>query len=99
MKSIYVENLSRSDTTLDDLENLFASFGIIKKASLVTHPLTGLSEGYAFVDFEKVEAATAALSQNGKEFQNRILKVSLAPYDMATSSGDDLLEDIHHGEY
>lgn len=94
MKTIYIKNLSRSRTTLSDLENLFAPFGAIREAQLTMHLASGLSEGHGYICFLEQEAATAALAKDGQEFQGRPLSVSLVPCPHLTAKVEALLEEV-----
>ncbi|HWL52044.1 MAG TPA: RNA-binding protein [Chthoniobacteraceae bacterium] len=75
---LYVGNLS-FDTTENDLEELFESYGKVADVGLVTDRATGRSRGFAFVTMGSAaegEAAIAALG--GKDFQGRDLTVNEA---------------------
>jgi len=64
---LHVGNLSE-DTTNEDLERLFAQFGTVRSAQVVTRRLSGHSQGFAFVEMDSSEEAGAALAAlNGKE--------------------------------
>lgn len=77
-KKIYVGNLSYS---LDDqsLADVFADFGAVESARIVTDRETGRSKGFAFVEMSTDdEAATAISKLNGVEVMGRALNVSEA---------------------
>ena len=77
-KNLYVGNLSY-DTTEDTLRTLFAEYGEIESANLITDRYTGRSRGFAFVEMATEEEAQAAMSgMNGKEVDGRELKVDNA---------------------
>lgn len=78
MYKLFVGSLPYS-TTNDELQALFAEFGTVATANVVTDRETGRSKGFGFVEFESDEegkAAEAAL--NGKEFGGRNLTVNEA---------------------
>jgi len=76
--NIYVGNISFqcSDT---DLEQLFAEFGKVDRASVVMDKQTGRSRGFAFVEMPDDAEAQKAISElNGKEVDGRALTVNVA---------------------
>lgn len=77
-KKLYVGNLPFSATD-DSLKQLFARFGAVVSAKIVTDRDTGRSRGFGFVEMEGDREATEAVSGlNGKEFEGRTLTVSEA---------------------
>lgn len=75
---LYVGNLPYS---VDDaqLNELFASFGEVSSATVLTDKISGRSRGYGFVEFADDAAGQAALAEmNGKEIDGRALKVDEA---------------------
>jgi RNA recognition motif-containing protein len=75
---LYVGNLAYS-TTEGDLETLFAQAGTVKSVAVIKDRDSGRSKGFAFVEMSTQEEAQAAISMlDGKEFQERMLKVNLA---------------------
>ena len=77
-KKIYVGNLN-FNTTEEQLNTLFAQYGTIVSASIVTDRYTGRSRGFGFVEMEDTEAADAAISAlDGQEFDGRALRVNEA---------------------
>ncbi len=76
--NIYVGNLS-FDTSTDRLESLFAEYGEVADAQVITDRDTGRSRGFGFVEMENAEAANKAISSlNGQEVDGRQLKVNVA---------------------
>ncbi|MBW4522502.1 MAG: RNA-binding protein [Scytolyngbya sp. HA4215-MV1] len=76
--SIYVGNLSY-EVTQEDLSNVFAEYGTVKRVQLPTDRETGRMRGFGFVEMEEEaqeEAAIAAL--DGAEWMGRDLKVNKA---------------------
>ena len=78
MKNLYVGNLSFS-TTENDLREMFAPYGNVERASLVTDRDTGRSRGFGFVEMTSdTEAAAAVSALNGKDSDGRSLTVNEA---------------------
>lgn len=76
--NIYVGNLS-FDTSTNQLQGLFAEFGEVTDAQVITDRDTGRSRGFGFVEMATTEAANNAISSlNGKEVDGRQLKVNVA---------------------
>ena len=76
-KKIFVGNLS-FQTTDNDLNDLFAQFGAVESASVITDRDTGRSKGFGFVAMDE-DAADKAISQlNGTELNGRALTVNEA---------------------
>src|SRR5579871_686412 len=77
-KRIYVGGLPYSATE-EDLENLFASAGTVKEATIVTDRYTGQAKGFGFVEMESDAEADAAInSLNGTQMGGRTLTVNEA---------------------
>jgi RNA recognition motif-containing protein len=75
-KNIYVGNLT-FQTTADDLRELFAPYGTVTSAQVVSDRDTGRSRGFGFV--EMADGGDAAISAlNGKEVGGRTLTVNEA---------------------
>ena len=76
--NIYVGNLS-FDTTEEDLRQAFDPFGQISSVRVITDRDTGRSKGFGFVEMPNdAEAQSAISGLNGKELQERSLKVNEA---------------------
>ena len=72
--NIYVGNISWGLTD-QDLENVFAEFGTVDSAKIITDRATGRSRGFGFVEMsDGPEAAIEAL--NGTEVDGRELVVN-----------------------
>ena len=72
--NIYVGNISWGLTD-QDLENVFAEYGTVDSAKIITDRATGRSRGFGFVEMsEGAEAAIEAL--NGTEVDGRELVVN-----------------------
>ena len=77
-KKIYVGNLSFN---MDEqtLSGLFASFGTVESARIITDRDSGRSKGFAFVEMATDSEATAAIEKlNGSEQLGRAMNVSEA---------------------
>jgi len=62
-----------------DLANLFAEYGEITSAKVITDRQTGRSKGYGFVEMDDTEAANKAIEElNGAEYDGRTIAVSEA---------------------
>ena len=76
MKKLYVGNLAWGVTD-DDLQNLFAEFGSVASAVVITDRETGRSRGFGFVELE--DGADQAIEAiNGQDMQGRPLRVNEA---------------------
>ncbi len=78
MTNIFVGNLSYQ-TTQEDLQSVFATYGSVERVSIVTDRDTGQARGFAFVEMTESQAAQAAIAQlNGSELHGRALNVNEA---------------------
>ncbi len=76
--NIYVGNLSY-DLTEKELEELFAEFGSVTAARIITDRTTGRSKGFGFIEMDnKAEGEEAIKQLDGKEMNERPLKVNEA---------------------
>ncbi len=74
--NIYVGNLS-FDTTDNELNTAFASYGTVTSARVVIDRDTGRSRGFGFVEMtDKGEAEAAIRGLNGTQLQGRTLTVN-----------------------
>ena len=77
-KKLYVGNLS-FDTTESQLRELFAPFGVVQTAQLITDRDTGRSKGFGFVEMGSDQEAKAAIDGlGGKLIDGRSLTVNEA---------------------
>lgn len=75
---IYVGNLSFS-TDETSLQSLFAEFGNVTSAKIITDRDTGRSKGFGFVEMSTSEEAKQAIDKlNGSEIEGRALTVNEA---------------------
>jgi len=76
--SIYVGNLSYQ-VTQQDLTDVFAEYGTVKRVQLPTDRETGKLRGFGFVEMASEEEETAAIEAlDGAEWMGRDLKVNKA---------------------
>jgi RNA recognition motif-containing protein len=76
--NIYVGNLT-FNTSSADLENLFAEYGEVTKAQVISDRDTGRSRGFGFVEMASAEEGAAAISAlNGRNVDGRDLTVNQA---------------------
>jgi len=77
-KNLYVGNLSYSVKD-DELQALFAQFGTVSSARVISDRDTGRSKGFGFVEMPNDDEAQAAIDGlNGKENNGRPLTVNEA---------------------
>ena len=77
-KKLYVGGLAYSVTNAQ-LQQLFASYGKVESANVITDRDTDRSRGFGFVEMstqEEAEKAIAAL--NGTQHEGRTLKVNIS---------------------
>ena len=78
MKKIFVGNFSFS-LSEDELRSLFAPFGAVDSATVVTDRATGRSRGFGFVEMPNNDEAEKAITAlNGKDSGGRSLTVNEA---------------------
>lgn len=76
--NLYVGNLAFRTST-SQLEGLFADFGEVTSAQVITDRDTGQSRGFGFVEMKTSDQADRAISGlNGREIDGRQLKVNVA---------------------
>lgn len=76
--TVYIGNLLYSKNE-HEIKALFEKFGAVKYVKIVVEPKTGKSKGIAFVQMANKKDALVAIEKlNGKEYDGRTLKVSIA---------------------
>jgi RNA recognition motif-containing protein len=76
--SIYVGNLSY-DVTSEELNEVFAEYGVVKRVHIPTDRDTGRSRGFGFVEMEtEVEEDKAIETLDSAQWMGRSLKVNKA---------------------
>ena len=76
LQSVFVGNLSYR-ATREDLEGLFAPFGMVHSSRIMTDRVTRRPRGFGFVEMDGAAASKAIGALDGKEFLGRTIKVSL----------------------
>ncbi len=86
--SVYVGNLSY-EVSQDNLSEIFAEYGTVKRVQLPTDRETGRLRGFAFVEMStEAEESAAIEALNGAEWMGRDLTVNKAkPREERGSSG------------
>jgi len=75
---LFVGKLS-FDTTNDSLQALFAEYGTVVSAQVITDRDTNRSKGFGFVEMEDQASAQAAINAlDGKTFEGRTIVVNVA---------------------
>lgn len=75
--NIFVGNLPFS-TNSADLEALFAQYGEVESAAVITDRDTGRSRGFGFVEMPDAAANEAIEALNGSDYDGRQLTVNQA---------------------
>ena len=77
-KNVYVGNLS-FDTNQAKLQELCETHGQVSSVNMITDRETGRPRGFAFVEMETEEGATAVINAlNGQDVDGRTLKAAEA---------------------
>lgn len=77
-KKLFVGNITWGTST-DELKELFAQYGEVEEAIIITDKRTGRSKGFGFVTFSEDGDADKALEAlNGQDFNGRDLVVNEA---------------------
>lgn len=75
---LYVGNLPFSVRD-EDLNGLFAEFGEVTEAKVITDKFSGRSKGFGFVTFaDEAQAEEAVKAMNDKEVEGRKIVVNVA---------------------
>ena len=84
---LYVGNLSYN-TTDSTLNDLFAPYGQVESARVITDRDTGSSKGFGFVEMSNSDAQKAMGALNGREIDGRAIRVNEAkPQESRTGGG------------
>jgi RNA recognition motif-containing protein len=85
--TIYVGNLS-FEAEVEDLQQLFAGYGSVRKCSLPLDRETGRKRGFAFVEMaEANDEAKAIADLQDVEWMGRMIRVNKAEPRPTASSG------------
>lgn len=74
-RSVYVGNIDYSATP-EEVGEVFKDCGTINRITILTNKITGTPLGYGYVEFEKQESTTQAVTLDQSLFKGRPLKVS-----------------------
>ena len=95
--NIYVSNLSYNSTS-ESLKELFAEYGDITSANIITDKFTGKSRGFGFVEMPDNSEGQKAIDElNGAEFEGKTINVNIAR--PRTESGNSSYGDRSRGGY
>ena len=76
-------------TTEDDMKAAFSEAGEVTSVSIISDRMTGRSRGFGFVEMADEAQAQAAIDRwDGKEFDGRMLSVSMARPQGDRPAGD-----------
>ena len=76
--NLYVGNIAWG-VSEDELEALFAQYGEVNSARIITDRESGRSKGFGFVEMATADSANAAIEAlNGNDFAGRDLRVNQA---------------------
>jgi RNA recognition motif-containing protein len=75
--NMYVSNLG-FQVTDEELKALFAKYGVVTSAKVITDRETGKSRGFAFVEMDDKAAETAMKELDGSRLDDRSISVSKA---------------------
>jgi RNA recognition motif-containing protein len=85
--TIYVGNLS-FDAEVEDLQQLFAEYGSVRKCTLPLDRETGRKRGFAFVEMAEANDETKAIDDlQDVEWMGRMIRVNKAEPRPAASGG------------
>ena len=85
--TIYVGNLS-FDAEVEDLQQLFAEYGSVRKCTLPLDRETGRKRGFAFVEMAEANDETKAINDlQDVEWMGRMIRVNKAEPRLTASSG------------
>lgn len=77
MKRIYIGNMNFS-TTEESIKNLFSKYGDVDSVEIIKDKYTEQSKGFGFVEMSDDDAEKAISSLNGKDFEERRIRVNFA---------------------
>ncbi len=84
---LYVGNLAYSVTS-ENLGAMFAPYGSVESARVITDRDSGRSKGFGFVEMSNSDEASKSINElNGKEVEGRALNISEAKPQENRSSG------------
>ena len=75
--NIYVGNMP-FEVTEEEIQELFAQHGEVRKVKLIIDRETGKPRGFGFVEMERAEGEAAIAALNGHQLGDRALRVNEA---------------------
>ena len=76
--NIYISNLNFA-TKDESLRNLFAGYGDVSSANIITDRETGRSRGFGFVEMpDETQGRSAIDALNETEFEGKVITVNVA---------------------
>ena len=85
--NIYVSNLSYK-TTSEGLQNLFAGYGEVTSANVITDRETGRSRGFGFIEMPNDAEGQKAIDElNETTFETKTINVNIARPKVERSNG------------
>lgn len=85
--NIYVSNLSYNSTN-ESLQELFAEYGEVSSANIITDRETGRSRGFGFVEMPNDAEGQKAINElNDTDFEGKTISVNVARPKADRSSG------------
>ena len=86
--NIYISNLSFKVQS-EDLHEIFAEYGDVTSAKVITDKFTGRSRGFGFVEMADEEAGKKAIEElNEAEYAGKTINVSVAKPRTENRSSD-----------
>lgn len=86
--NIYVSNLNFS-TTSESFQELFAEYGEVESAKIITDKFSGRSRGFGFVEMPNDAEGQKAIDElNNTDFEGKTITVNIARPRTERSSGD-----------
>jgi heterogeneous nuclear ribonucleoprotein A1/A3 len=76
-RKLFVGNLPFKIST-NELQDIFEAYGEVEDLVIITDRESGRSKGFGFITFGNEESAKKALEMDGKEVQNRQIRVNIA---------------------
>ena len=74
MKTLFIGNLP-AEATEQEITELFAQYGTVRKLDLPRDIFSGRNKGFAFIGMEGHEARAAMSALDGRSFKDKMLKV------------------------
>ncbi|MDD4589908.1 MAG: RNA-binding protein [Parabacteroides sp.] len=86
--NIYVSNLNFS-TTSESFQELFAEYGEVESAKIITDKFSGRSRGFGFIEMPNDAEGQKAIDElNNTDFEGKTITVNIARPKTERSGGD-----------